>query len=312
MSAVSYGSAYAQDELAFFNDKLRLSLGLRFTYSETVGRTRAAEMKDNVFSPRVGLSYSINKSTSVYGLFDQSYVPVAGTDRDGNAFKPIRGNDIEAGIKKEWFNGHWVSSLTGYIINRKNSLVSDPNNVVGGQQFQIQLGETRTKGIELDISGEIFPGMNVNANYALTDSKITKDTVNSPKIGNVTPNTAKHTANGWLNYRIQRGALEGFGLMGGVSAMIDRYIGTTKEPNFPNYFRADGGISYQKGRYSISLLVNNLLNHQRLLTAGSTAAKTATWTDMKGVKRATDHSVDYYTYIVEARRNMRIGITYRF
>ncbi|WP_346237637.1 TonB-dependent siderophore receptor [Niabella insulamsoli] len=305
VSVVSYASAYAQDELAFFDDQLRLSLGLRFTSAETVGKTKAAQINSNVFSPRVGLSYSITKDMAAYALYDQSFVPVAGTNWQGEAFEPIRGNDIEAGLKKDWFNGHWTSSISAYIITRKNALVADPDpdHVVGGQTFQAQLGETKTKGIEVDITGEVLPGLNLNANYALTDSKISEDS-RAENIGNVTPNTAKHTANGWLNYRVQKGAFEGFGLMGGVSALIDRHISTTKEPNFPNYFRADGGLSYQKGRYSISMLVNNLLNHQRLLTAGS-ISNPSNALKAKG-------AVTYYSYIVEPRRNMRIGITYRF
>ncbi|MBZ4188073.1 TonB-dependent receptor [Niabella beijingensis] len=306
VSVVSYASAYVQDELAFFQDQLRLSLGLRFTSSETVGKNKAAEIKNQVVSPRIGLSYSINDATSVYTLYDQSYVPVAGTDWQGEAFKPIKGNDIEAGIKRQWFNGRWVSSISAYIITRENALVADPDpaHVVNGQTFQAQLGETKTKGIEFDLTGEVFPGMNANINYALTDSRISKAT-DATTIGNITPNTAKHTGNTWLNYRIQKGRLEGFGLMGGISGMWNRYVGNTKDPNFPNYVRADGGISYQRGRYSISLLVNNLANHQRLLTAGSFSSPTPALAEKVG-------AVPYYSYIVEARRNFRMGITYRF
>ncbi len=72
-------------------------------------KAETADIKDQVFSPRAGISYSIDKQTSVYGLYDQSFVPVPGTDFYGNAFKPIKGNDIEFGVKKEWFGGRWVS-----------------------------------------------------------------------------------------------------------------------------------------------------------------------------------------------------------
>ncbi|MET0242006.1 MAG: TonB-dependent receptor [Flavitalea sp.] len=302
-TVVSYASAYVQDELGFLNNKLRLSLGLRFTYAETVGKTAAASIRDQVFSPRVGLSYSIADDFTVYGLYDQSFVPVPGTDWQGNAFKPIRGNDLEAGIKKEWFNGKWVSSASVYTITRENALVADPDpeHVVGGRTFQAQLGETKTKGIEVDLSGEIVRGLNITANYALTDSKITKAT-DKTTIGNVTPNTAKHITNAWLQYRIPSGAFEGFGASVGVQSQTGRHIASTQVPNFPDYFRADGGLSFQKGKYNISMLVNNLLNDQRILTAGSTTNANA----------AIPGSVRYYTYIVEARRNFRMSIAYRF
>lgn len=57
--------------------------------------------------------------------------------------------------------------------------------------------------------------------------------------------------------------------MGSVQTMFDRAVGTTKESNFKNYVRTDGGLSYQMGKYNISLLVNNLLDNRKLLTAGS-------------------------------------------
>lgn len=305
VSVLSYASVYAQDELAFLDDRLRLSLGLRFTYSATVGKTNAAGIKDQVLSPRAGISYSINNNTSIYALYDQSYVPVAGTNWQGDAFKPIKGNNMEAGIKRNWLEGRWASTLSAYMITRKNALVADPDpsHVVNGQTFQVQLGETKTKGIELDILGEIFNGMNINANYALTDSRISRST-DEKTIGNVTPNTAKHTANAWLHYRIQRGFLQGLGFMGGVSALIDRHIQTTKHPNFPNYFRVDGGLSYQRGKYAISFIVNNLLNDQTLLTSGSV--------NNPSKALSAKGAVPYYTYILEARRNMRIGITCSF
>ena len=81
---------------------------------------------------------------------------------------------------------------------------------------------------------------------------------------------------------------------------------TSKTPNFPNYFKADAGLSMQKGKYSISLLVNNVLNNLKLLTAGSVttpnAATLALYPD----------AVTYYAYIVEARRNFRMTVAYRF
>lgn len=299
VSSVNYTSAYIQDELGFFNNKLRLSLAGRFTYAETVGKTKALAIKDNVFTPRVGLSYSIDKSTTIYGLFDQSFVPVPGADSNQNAFKPIKGVDVEAGVKKEWFDGRWVASATVYRIARQNSLVSLNMKDSRGADVQEQLGETLTKGVEIDIAGEILPGLNATLNYAYTDSKISKEspTATTKTVGNITPNTATHITNAWLNYRIGKGVLNGFGVTGGIQWMADRYVGSaTKVFSIPNYFRTDAGLNYVKGKYSIAVLVNNLLDNQRLLTAASIPTT----------------STGFYNYIVEARRNFRMTIGYRF
>src|SRR5690606_23692223 len=105
------------------------------------------------------------------------------------------------------------------------------------------------------VNGEILPGLNVNLNYAFTDSKVSEDAPGDPnkKVGNVTPNTAAHITNAWLNYRIGSGALTGFGITGGLQWQAERYMGTTKVANMPNYFRVDGGIGYQRGKYNVSL-----------------------------------------------------------
>jgi iron complex outermembrane receptor protein len=299
VSSVNYTSAYIQDELGFFNNRIRLSLAGRFTSAETVGKTKAAAIKDEVFTPRVGISFSVDKSTSIYGLFDQSFVPVSGLDSNQNAFKPIKGVDVEAGIKKEWFNGKWVASATVYRIARQNSLVNIGVRDSRGAEVQEQLGETVTKGVEIDINGEILPGLNATLNYAYTDSKISKEapTATTKTVGNITPNTATHITNAWLNYRIGQGPLTGFGVTGGIQWMADRYVGSAQKVfSIPNYFRADAGINYQKGKYSVALLVNNLLNDQKLLTAASIPTTTS----------------GFYNYIVEARRNFRMTIGYRF
>ncbi|WP_298709447.1 TonB-dependent siderophore receptor [Chitinophaga sp.] len=302
ISSVSYVSGYVQDELGFFDNNLRLSLAGRFTQAITTGRNRNADKVDNVFSPRVGLSYSIDKNTSVYALYDQSFVPVAGLDSSGNAFDPAKGNDIEFGVKRDWFKGRLSTSATVYQIKRVNDKTNTGLVDSRGNAVQIQLGETTTKGVEIDINGEITPGLNVTLNYALTDSKISRESptiVNEAdkKVGNITPNTAKHVTNAWLNYHMVKGPLKGFGVSGGIQWQAERAVGTnTRVSNIPNYFRADGGLNYQVGKYNVSLLVNNLLDNRKLLTQATLPTSPS----------------GYYTYIVEARRNFRMTFGYRF
>lgn len=303
LTAVSYGSAYVQDELGFLNDQLRVSVGLRFTYAETVTKNRSFDVNNNVFSPRVGLSYSIDKYTSVYGLYDQSFVPLSGFTADQTPLKPIRGNDLEAGIKKDWMGGRWRSSVSAYIIKRKNATITE---LINNVSTTTQLGETTSKGIEVDMSGEILPGLNTNINYAYTNSKITKGDQGKNQEGNWTGNTAAHVTNAWLQYRVRKGAFEGFGASAGIQWQADRYIGTAaKAPNFPNYFRGDAGVSLQRGKFNISLLVNNVLNNLKLMTAGSVTTPTTQLANTVG-------AVPYYAYILEPRRNFRMTIAYRF
>lgn len=302
----TYTGVYLQDELRLLEEKLRITLAGRFTHAVTVGKTNATQISDNVFSPRFGLSYSIMKDFSAYGLYDQSFLPVAGQNYLNEAFKPIRGNNIEFGLKKDWFDGKWNATLAAYKITKKNVLTADldPSHLELNPNAQIQLGEVKSKGIEIDIAGEIVKDLNVVLNYAYTDARVSKD-AKPELIGRPVPNSVKHITNGWLSYRFkdESSFLNGFGLTGGYQVQLGRHAGSTSVPlDLPTYVRFDAGASYEKGKMTLSVLVNNLLD-RRLLTQGS-------YTDLKDKQTAT--SVNYYTYIYEMPRNARVTLTYRF
>jgi len=303
---LTYTGVYLQDEIRMLEEKLRLTLAGRFTHSVTVGKTNATQISDNVFSPRVGLSYSITNDFSAYGLYDQSFLPVAGQNYAGEAFKPIRGNNIEFGLKKDLFDGKWNATVAAYKINKKNVLTADldPGHLAINPNAQIQLGGIESKGIEVDIAGEVVKGLDVLLNYAFTDARVKKD-ANPLLIGRHVPNSVKHITNGWLSYRLKNAnsVLNGFGLTGGYQLQFDRYAGSTASPmKLPAYVRFDAGASYEKGKITISALVNNLLD-RRLLTQGS-------YTNLGSRETATSSS--YYTYIYDMPRNARVSLTYRF
>jgi len=314
LTNVSYTGIYLQDEIRMFEEKLRLTLAGRYTHAVTVGRTNLAQISDNAFSPRIGLSYSIFKDFSAYALYDQSFLPQGGQDYEGNNFKPVRGNNIELGLKKDWLDGKWNATAAVYQITKKNVLVTDPRaglqlspgppETFYPSNIRIQVGEQQFKGVELDIAGEIATGLNVILNYAFTDTKVSKDT-NPLYIGRPVAGSVKHITNGWLSYRFRKqgSLLDGFGLTGGYQVQLSRNSGTIAAPlKLPEYYRFDAGASYEKGKFSLSLLVNNLLD-RRLLTQGS-------YTDLGN--KATATSVSYYSYIYEVPRNARLSLTYRF
>jgi iron complex outermembrane receptor protein len=305
-----YTGVYLQDELRFLEEKLRLTLAGRFTHAVTVGKTNATQMSDNAFTPRVGLSYSITNTFSAYTLYDQSFIPQSQANKSatGDTFKPVTGNNIELGLKKDWFEGRWNSTLAVYKITKKNVLTPDPAYPLGDpNNYMVQLGEVESKGIEFDLAGEVAEGLNLTLNYAYTDPKVTRDENKDPArnaTGTYLANTAKHITNGWLSYRYRNpnSVFNGIGFTGGYQMQLSRYAGSgPTQTTFADYIRFDAGISYARNKFSISCLVNNLFD-RRLLTQGSytkLANETAT-------------SVSYYTYIYEVPRNARVSAKYNF
>lgn len=259
-----YLSGYVQDELGFFNNIVRLTLAGRYTYVNQSAYGSPAD-KAKHLTPRVGLSVSVDKNTSVYAVYDEAFTPQTGFFRDGGTAKPITGNNKEFGIKKDWFDGRWNTTLSFYRITKQNELTGDPLNKAG-ETFSIVVGEKRAQGIEFDLRGELANGLNLIANYAYTDAKVTKaaDGVDGVFVGQVVPGFSKHTANAWLTYTLQGGALKGAGISGGFTYLVDRAVGTysgeNTNENLPDYFKLDGGLFWANKKIKITANVFNILD----------------------------------------------------
>jgi iron complex outermembrane receptor protein len=291
----SYTAVYVQDELGFFNNKLRLTLAGRYTYVQNNDYATVTTGKQ--FTPRVGLSYSIDNATSVYALYDQSFIPQTGITRDSTPVKALTGNNMEIGLKRDWFDGKWTSSISAYRILKNNQTSPDPTTDPS-KGYLVQFGQTKTQGVEIDIRGEIVRGLTLVANYAYTSSKISKDAPlenQASTVGNVVPGYAKHTANAWLNYRIESGVLKGFGISGGFTYLADRttwsWDATSAVKALPTYFKLDGGLFYEVGKIRVTANIFNIAD--KYLYSGS------------------NYGAYYYTQ-AEAGRNWRMGLNYRF
>jgi iron complex outermembrane receptor protein len=265
-----YTGVYLQDELGFFDNRIRLTLAGRYTtvkQSEYGEAPKAAEH----FTPRTALSVSIDKATSVYALYDEAFLPQSGKVAIGTV-KPLTGKNFEVGLKKDWAGGKWNSTVSVYRILKNNELTPDPNSPPNAG-LSIVLGEKRSEGVEIDVRGRIVNGLNVSANYAYTDSRVTKVTegVQGLKEGDVVPGYAKHTANGWLNYKIRSGALKGLGFSGGVTWLLGRETYWDPSPKggavLPDYFKMDAGVSWERDNIKITANVFNVLD--KYLYSGS-------------------------------------------
>jgi iron complex outermembrane receptor protein len=294
----AYTGLYVQDELGFFDNSLRLTLAGRITQLKT-GNLYSGDYKKSRFTPRIGLSYSIDPNTSAYALFDQSFMENFGSDWEKKSFDPVTGSNMEFGIKRDWLNGKWNSSVAVYEITRNNVLTADLDhpNPAGGY-YNRESGQQKTRGVEVDVKGQILKGLDIILNYAFTEAKITKDSYEEV-IGNQVPGSSRHIQNAWLNYRLDRGPLAGFGISLGYQYQVKRapwFVFNNSETSLPDYFRMDGSISYQKNKIGVNLVVNNLLN--KYLYSG------APYEDWRGY--------NYFYWQAEPGTNVRFTVGYKF
>lgn len=297
---VKYTSYYAQDQIGMLNNKLRITLAGRYTSGTTFsGYPNLDPIKADQageFTPRVGASYSIKDDFSVYGIFDKTFVPQSAIGINGSSITdPLKGQNLEFGVKKDWLGGKWNSTFAVYEIRRKNILVAGNSNDNNGNAFMIPTGEQRARGFEADIKGEIVKGLNIVVNYAYTDAKTIKDT-DASRIGVQSPGNAKNIQNTWLSYRFEHGDLKGFGISAGYQYQGGRqsWFGTTAkyDQSLEDYFDTNFGISYVAKKFDVNLLLNNVLNKK--LYSGY---------------RSDDGS---YAWIYNAPRNWRLSIGYKF
>ncbi|RYE17558.1 MAG: TonB-dependent receptor, partial [Sphingobacteriales bacterium] len=295
----NYAALYLQDELGFFNNKVRLTLAGRYTYV-TQSAWGEAALTGKKFTPRVGLSVSVTDDFSVYGLHDQAFVPQGGKLTGGGIAKPITGSNTEFGIKKDWADGKWNTTVSVYQIVKNNEITADPN-ASPNSGLNIVLGQKKAKGIEFDLRGELFKGLTLTANYALTDSRVSKLNPNLPDptpdmvVGAIIPGYAKHVANGWLNYKLQSGLLKGSGIAAGFTYLAGRETDTwsASDVRLPNYFKLDGGLFWEGSKLRINANVFNVLD--KYLYTGSYYSDLAA-----------------FYWQSEPGRNYRVSVTYRF
>lgn len=192
-------SVFLQDSL-YLTDKWILVGGVRYmTWSQVAGRGRPfvtnTDISGNKWLPRAGVVYKATPAVSVYASYTESLKPTStiaplssGVVID-SAVAPEEAKSWELGTKLDFIGG-----LTGtfalFNIDKKNVLVSQYNDVTKLTDWRTS-GKARSRGAELDVSGQIGQRWNVIASYAYIDAKTTEDPLYA---GNRLWNVAQHTA----------------------------------------------------------------------------------------------------------------------
>lgn len=290
-----YISPYVHNESLFMQERLRIAYGLRLTYANGTGNQYgvASKRKDLVLSPRVGVNYSLSESSSIYGLYDQTFVPQVGLDQQGQGLKPIHGRSLEFGVKQEWFAGQLSTTLSAYSLNRSNLISTHPEG-----NLKTQHGESRAEGIEVDIKGKLSKRLHIIFNYAYTDSKITKDELNPARVGLATPNLIRHIQNTWINYQLPLPGTIGSNTQVSLGYQYlagrhERYSSNTAAP-LADIFRVDAAIAWQRNNYSINFMLNNLMDRAIYSTA---------W---------RNNSNDLFYWVQQPGRNFRVSLGLNF
>lgn len=256
---------YLQDQLRF--DRLVLIAGGRFdlyradTDSEALSYSTPIKTHSRIdqqqFTWRSGALYELGGGFSPYVSYAESFEPVAGIDKHGDAFKPSTAKQWEGGVKYLSDDGSKTATLAAFHITKENSLVTDPDNVYGAK---LQTGETVSKGIELEGRWDVTDQFNLAANYTRLHMEITRDT--TALQGKTPVWVPNQTASLWANYRFERGLVQGVTLGSGLRYVGEAEIDAMNTGKVPDYVLLDASV-----RYDLSYLNSKLKGAEAVLTA---------------------------------------------
>ncbi len=262
---------YLQDHIKIAN-KFEITTAGHFThaYIKWAGFDRIPDYqkntKFNVFTPRAGLSWLFSENFSIYSLYDQCFVPptaavpLTAGNVENKPFKPITGYNIETGLKSYFFHKKLGLNFSVYHIVKNNNLTPDPAHY----GYYVQTGQITSNGIDFDMRGNITPAFILNAAYAYTDAKVTKD--NDPGIVGIKNFGAPdHSVNLWIKYKLLSGKLKGLSLGLGYQYMGNRSALFFENPGtgnifLPVYNLLDAAVSYRNQKFNIGLNLYNITN----------------------------------------------------
>lgn len=195
------------------SDDLNLILGSRLidwerkTEDRPYGAARSStdRKETGVFIPYAGVVYDLNDTWSLYASYTKIFNPQGSWVQDEN-FKPIdpmQGIGYEMGLKGSHFDGKLNSSVAVFKLEQDNLAIWQHDNVYDAKQ------DTTSKGIEMEINGELADGWQASAGYAYTLTTDNQD----ERINTVLP---RHSLKTFTSYRLP-GVLNKVTVGGGVN-----------------------------------------------------------------------------------------------
>lgn len=290
---------YLQDQISI--GRLQLIASGRYDWYDQTSLNKKnnaiTPLSQTAFTMRLGALYEFDFGVSPYFSYSESFEPQAGNTYLGVPFDPVTGRQYEAGVKFQPRGTNAIFTASIYDLRRQKVPVGDPLAGTGGipANSQVQIGETRTRGFELEGRGEVVPGFDVVAALSYTDVVVTQGTpaVPATPTNSGTPSTTgtqllgapKWLGSTFLSYDLGKGGLAG--PLGGLTVgagvrYVDGSFGSTNYSvingvttfqlfKTKSFTLVDALIAYDLGRaspslegFSLSVNAANLLNKRHV------------------------------------------------
>nr|WP_281413161.1 TonB-dependent receptor [Marivibrio halodurans] len=260
---------YVQDMVTLPNEDTKLLAGVGYTiaeresWDEPKGGTRTpTQMIDAARpTPRLALIHDLDRVTTVYASYNESYFPQLYSNPDGGILDdPEIGVQYEAGFKRDMFDGDALFTLSLFQLEKENVQRNDPayDPSLG---YRISDGLQRSRGLETELSGRVNDWWKAHLGYAYLATEIVDADAN---VGQDFENVSRHNLSLWNKFRVLGDRRSGeFSIGAGLSA--HSRSGTFSGAENPGYGIVDVGLFYEQDvedgpALNAALRVDNLLD----------------------------------------------------
>jgi len=246
-----------QDQI-YFTEKMVGQVGVRYESVETDAHNRVTDIRTvydrDSLVPNLGILYKFTPQISGFANASQSFKP-NGVDSNGHVYDPEEGVGYEVGGKLNLFEGRLGATFGLFHITKENVKTPHPDPlVIDG----ITVGEQRSRGLDLQITGKITSELRVIAAYAYIEAEITRDT-RPDYIGKWLAGVPRHNASLFAVYELPHG----FEFGGSYTYTGARRAHVASGFEVPDYTLVDLFARWRASdRLSLTLNVYNLLDKE--------------------------------------------------
>lgn len=253
-------------------DPLAMIIGARFDDWERISKTNPEngnstyrKQEENKITPYVGLTYDFTTNWAVYASYTSIFSPQDYYDIHGNFIDPVVGNNIEIGVKGEFFDNQLNLGAAIYQTKEDNKAIA----ISGAPQITLPNGQlvtpyraesgTKSRGIELEATGKLTDLWQISASFT---RNLSQDRNGNALNSDVPNNTAKL----FTTYTFPQ-LDEALTIGGGIRWQSDSYTYVTRTSTFKSE-QDSFGIVDLMARYKINtnltanLNINNLFNEK--------------------------------------------------
>ena len=130
-------------------------------------------------TPYGGIIYDLNAQWSAYASYSAIFKPQAlykAGPMPGTSLKPITGKSYEGGFKGELLDGRLNATFSLFHVERNGEAVLDPGypeetDLYAGNCCYLPQGKVTSRGADMEVGGELLPGLQAAAGYTFNHSK---------------------------------------------------------------------------------------------------------------------------------------------